>query len=85
MVRRSNPLIENTSSAGGTSAEGISTEMQHKESIETHVSRNKIQTIVVNIEETNTRKHEIFYQLASSSVVKNHESRVKYEKQMNLN
>ncbi len=47
MVCTSNPLIENTSSAGGTSAgdtsaEGNSTEMQHKKSIETHISRNKI-------------------------------------------
>ncbi len=43
----SNPPIENTSSAegtfaGGTSADGTSTETQHKKSTETHVSKNKI-------------------------------------------
>ncbi len=57
MVRTSDPLIENTSSAKGTSAggtsaggssaggsfaEGTLAETQHKESIEIHVSRNKI-------------------------------------------
>ncbi len=41
MVRTSNPIIKNTSSVGGTSAVGISAETQHKESTETHVSRNK--------------------------------------------
>ncbi len=65
MVRTSNTLIENISfaegtSAGGTSAEGTSTEIQQKESTETHISRNKIQTIVVNMEENSTRKHELF-------------------------
>ncbi len=43
MVRTSNPLIESTSSAegtsaGGTSAEGTSAETRHKESTETHVN-----------------------------------------------
>ncbi len=49
-------------------------EMQRKESTETHFSRNKIQTTVVNTEEKNARKHEIFYQQSSLSVQKNHES-----------
>ncbi len=42
MVRTSNPLIENTSFAEGTSAEGTSAETLHKESTETHLSGNKI-------------------------------------------
>ncbi len=42
MVHTSNALIENISSAKGTSAEGTAAEMQYKEFTETHVSRNKI-------------------------------------------
>ncbi len=47
MFRTSNRLIENASSvedssAGGTSAEGTSIEMQRNESIKTHISKNKI-------------------------------------------
>ncbi len=42
MVRTSNPINKNTSSAKGTSADGTSAETPHKESTETHVSRNKI-------------------------------------------
>ncbi len=42
MVCTSNPLIENTSSAEGTSAGGTSAEMQHKEFSEIHANRNKI-------------------------------------------
>ncbi len=51
LVCTRNALIENTNSAGGTSAENTSVETQHKESTETHVSGNKIKTIVINIEE----------------------------------
>ncbi len=47
IVCTSSPIIENTSSAkgtsaGGTSTEYTSTEMQHTESPETHVNRNKM-------------------------------------------
>ncbi len=42
MVRSGNSLIENTNSVEGTFAEDISAEIQHKESTETHASRNKI-------------------------------------------
>ncbi len=51
MYSRHNPIIENTSSAESTSTEDTYAEMQHEESTETHVGRNKIKTTVVNIEE----------------------------------